>query len=34
MDFVADPELADAILDIPFRYHLAPRNDSHAWAWT
>ena len=23
MDFVEDPELADAILDIPYRYHLA-----------
>jgi len=23
MDFVADPELADALLEIPFRYHLA-----------
>jgi len=22
MDFVADPDLADAVLDIPFRYHL------------
>ena len=34
MDFNENPDLAEAILDIPFRYHLAAAKDWSRWAWT
>ena len=34
-DFIEDPDLADAIMEIPYRYHLAAAETARArWAWT